>query len=424
MFTARVKKIYTALQHRIHTHKIKELGVHTGWMTFSSVLITITNLGSVFVLANLLPPYVYGQYKIITTWLSTAQGVGYNGYSYTLPQHIARNGTYNLRKILRETMLKSLPASIGLVFFALYYVTKNNANLGIAFLLAGIAVPLLCATTVITHYFIGKKDFKRSALVQNSVDLVQFIGVVIVAQFYTNFIVLIGSYLLITICSSVLSILYTIHHAKKDPQNTAFQAIHAGDDHSIHRKKLNISGIIYSFAYSFDKLLIFHIIGPIELAAYSIITAIADQGRVPLKTIAVALLPRISTHNTGYKKMLILFFLLTGISILFTAILILLLPLIFTYLFPAYTDHIHLAQITALSIIFGPVSFLYSYIQSKNLLKEITRYTYLGTILNVLLFSFAALSHSLLYFVLARIVVLCISTAYLLRICHTHAREL
>jgi O-antigen/teichoic acid export membrane protein len=140
------------------------------WTLFSQAFIVVVNILSVYILANLLSQHNYGEFKLITTWLAIALGVGYTGYSYLLPQKIAKGEKYELGEIFKETFIKSLPTLLGLLAIAFYYLFKANLNLGVGFLFASVLAPVLCISTLVNTYYMGRRNFKMFALAQNFVD--------------------------------------------------------------------------------------------------------------------------------------------------------------------------------------------------------------------------------------------------------------
>jgi O-antigen/teichoic acid export membrane protein len=199
---------------------INRLFGDSSWALFSQIFIVIVNLATVYILANLLSPNDYGQFKLITTWLAIAVGVGYTGYSYTLPQQIASGQEYNLIEILKKTFLKSLPAFLGLFIISLYYLYNQNLNLGSGFFFGAFLVPILCTATVVNFYYMGKKNFKMFALSQNFVDFVQLAAIALLAYYSSNFALIISLYFIATIIANLLLLFKVTRDDKKTKKST------------------------------------------------------------------------------------------------------------------------------------------------------------------------------------------------------------
>lgn len=389
----------------------------SSWSIFSQAVVVLVNIGTVYLLANLLSPNDYGQFKLITTWLAIAVGVGYTGYTYTLPQQLARGQNYNLPNIFKKTFLKSLPTFLGLFIISLYYLYNQNFNLGSGFFFGAFLAPVLCTSTIVNLYYMGKRNFKMFALTQNFVDIVQLAAISLLAYFSHNFVFIISLYFIFTLLANVLVIFKTVNDDKKYKSAAKFQdlskqeIIPEEDKLTKMRSKLNISAIVFGFVNQIDKLLIFHFLGAVPLAIYSIVTAISDQARTPIKAISSAIFPRMSSDTFTKKKLYAVYLLMTSVCILIYIFLLITYPLIFKYVFPKYQDYVHYANLFSLTIIFAPVNIFYLYAQSKNDLHTLNTYANINTVCQVVFFG-ASTFLGLVFFFYSKIAINIISLVY------------
>ena len=70
-------------------NNLRSLVGDTIWTTIASVITVFCNFFLVYLLANLMSPNDFGQFKFITTWLAIAVGFGFSGYNYIIPQLLA-----------------------------------------------------------------------------------------------------------------------------------------------------------------------------------------------------------------------------------------------------------------------------------------------------------------------------------------------
>jgi O-antigen/teichoic acid export membrane protein len=408
-----MKRIYALIQ----SDGFRSLSGDSMWTLISQMVILVVNLGVVYVLANLFSPNDYGQLKLITTWLALAVGLGYTGYTYTLPQKIANNKNYNLKEIYSKTIWRSAFTFLILLVISLYYLFNENLNLSFGFLFASILGPILCASALVNAYYMGRKDFKMFALAQNSVDLIQFIAIFILAYFSNNFIFIISGYFIVTITANLAIVFKTLIDDQKYKNSNLYKHEVTDELDTKETKlqsKLNLAGILLGFTNQVDKLLIFHFIGAAPLAIYSLITAMSDQARTPVKAISSAMFPRMSIASFSKNKMYLSLLVLTLFSSLMYIVLYLLYPFIFENFFPKYVDYIHFANLASIGIIFAPINFLYLYAQAKGDLHTLNRYTNLNSVMQVFLFGFSTLLGSLLLFFYSRIAISIISFVYVL----------
>jgi O-antigen/teichoic acid export membrane protein len=399
----------------LNISKIKSFSSDTAWTILSQVVAALCNFGIVYFLALLMTQNEFGQYKLITTWLSIALGVGYAGYLYVLPQQIARGGNYHLGEILKTTFIKSLFTLVALLAFCAYYFYNQNINLSLGFLLAALAAPILSTSLLVNTYFLGKKDFKRICLYTNFVDISQFVFACGAAYFTQNFLVIIFFYFLSTIFSNLFIVYKTYQYDKayKLNKNVAHENTgYVNDNKTV--SKINLSSIILTFTSQIDKLLAFHILGGPALAIYSIVTALSDQARTPVKAISAVLLPRLAGKNLSFKRNLQIFGIITFICVLITIFLLVANPYIFTYLFPKYSSYLWYANLAAISVLTGGVSFLYQTAQIKDDFTTLNFYNNSTSFLQIILFGLSAISLNIVFFLISKILINTWGIIYLL----------
>lgn len=138
-------------------------------------------------------------------------------------------------------------------------------------------------------------------------------------------------------------------------------------------KHLSLMSILNNFAAQLDKILLFHYVGPVQLAAYSFATAPPREISSFNSILQTLLLPKVSSRSveelkkTLPRKVGIVF--LVSLFIFFAYVISA--PYIFAIAFPAYTDVVFLSQIFALNILFFPgvlfVQTLIGHMQKKKL---------------------------------------------------------
>ncbi len=380
------------------------------WALFSQGLTVLINLFSVYILANLLTQYNYGEFKLVTTWLALAVGIGYTGYNYILPQMIIKNEKYDLKKIFKETFYKSLPTFFILFLVAIYYLINHNNNLGLGLFWASIATPFACIAILVNVYYMGKQDFKSFALAQNFSGVLQVVVLALVTYFSENFILIISTYFISALFANCVVVYKTIRKEESEIKNEK-EKTESFIDHK-NKSKLNISGITLGFANQIDKLLIFHFLGAVPLAVYSLVTAMSDQSRTPIKALSVAAFPRMGREYFNKRKLFFAYFIFTLLCVLGFLILIWLYPFIFKYFFPKYLEYVYLANTATIGIIFAPSQLLYLYSQSRNDLTTLNTYAHLNTFLQIFFYTIAAFSGSLISFLIYRSLIMFISTTY------------
>lgn len=387
------------------------------WIMTSQFFATFANLALVYILANMLSTNNYGEFKLVTTWLGIALGIGYTGYTYTLPQKIARNEKYSLRDILRNTFIYSLPTFVTLFCISIYYLIDQNINLSVGFFFSSIVAPILCTSLIVNLYYQGHRNFKNYALSQIFVDIFQLSAISFFAYYYNNFILIISAYFVATIFANILIILKILKEEKTKERNIENQEtseeILAETSEKKYQNKLNLATIFSTFSYQIDKLLIFHFIGATPLAIYSIVSAVSDQAKAPIKSILVAVLPRMTNSNFTKQKLFYIFIVLAFTCFIIFAFVIFANPFVFQYVFPKYSEYIYLANLSALGILFAPSQLFLLYLQAKNDFNSINNYYYLITFVQVSFFTLATFFASIFIFLVVKNIIGLIGLIYL-----------
>jgi O-antigen/teichoic acid export membrane protein len=169
------------------------------------------------------------------------------------------------------------------------------------------------------------------------------------------------------ISNLVVVIILTAIIKKKFPPNDNKDPEEGRLEHHI-----SIMNILDIGATQLDKILLFQIAGPIEVAHYTFATIIPEQLRNIIKYIPTLSMPIFSklSAQTAKAKSLFLTKKLFLITIPIVLVYITLAPLVYRILFPSYTEVIFYSQIFVLILIFdGGISS--TVLKAQNQLKSL-----------------------------------------------------
>lgn len=316
------------------------------WTILSQIIVSLSTLLLAIAFAHFVTKEVYGEYKYI---LSIASILG----TFTLTglgSAITKAVTLGYEGTLGYAFWKNIKWS--LLFFILslstsiYYFINGNTQIGISILVIGSLSPILSSTNLYNSYLVAKKDFRRSAI---------YFGIIgnIFPAFCLFLAILLRSnplWLIITyfISNTLIGIiLYNKIVKIYQPNDKVDQGVVG------YSKHLSIIGILGGLANNIDQVLIFHYIGPIQLAIYNFALAIPSQIKGPIKGIAGLIFPKFTERSDfeirdGMKsKYLVTFF----VSIAIIGVYILCAPFIFHLLFPKYLESVLYSQILSLSLL-------------------------------------------------------------------------
>lgn len=369
------------------------------WLTSSQIVSSVSALILSIAFANLIPKEVYGNYKYILSIVAILSIATLGEINTSLTQAIANGYKGSLLYPMKYRMKWGLLAAIASIFIALYYFINDNNNLGIAFIISSIFLPIMDPLLVYNSFLNGKKLFKNYAKYNVSVRILSILVMIGFLFFTHNLILIILIYFLSnTVIRAVILYIVTkkYHFNKKEKSKEIIS----------YGQHLTVMGIINTIAGQLDKVITYHYLGAIELAVYSFAIAIPEQIKGVFKNINTLAFPKFSAqNNTRYDKnflhKLAKYILLT--LLIFVAYIIAA-PFIYKILFPQYHEAIFYSQIFALSLLAFPGGILITKLQSTKEKTKLYQFNFVTSMIQIiLLFSFVKF-YGLIGIILARVV--------------------
>lgn len=337
---------------------------------FWSVLGQIVSSGTVFIfaviVARYLPKEVYGEYKYIIGAVALLSSFSLTGLGTAVFQSVASGYDGALREGFWENIRWSALIFIGAFGMAAYYYTQGDHTLALGLLIGGSLSPFLTSANLIGQFLNAKKDFRGVTIYIGIIQTLISSGALIVSIFFThNPVILTAVYFLGNTLSTLwiyfhVSKIYKIDASKTDPGMMTYG------------KHLSLMGILSTIANNIDQVLLFHFVGPAELAIYNFATAIPDQTKGPISMLNTMLQAKFVSRNDEEigKNMRNKFFWIAFSVFIFVILYIVLAPYFYTLFFPKYMGAIFYSQIYALSLlsfIFTPAA---SYLVAKKRVRE------------------------------------------------------
>ncbi len=330
--------------------------------------------------ANLLLPEVYGIYKYILSINSLLLITTLAGMDSAVTQSVARGFDGTLELGIKTKMKWGVFGTILSLGIALYYFFQGNMMLSIAFSITAIFVPFTESFDMFNSLLWGKKLFDvqtKYNVIKKCIALIAMISVI----FLTKNLYLI---LIIYFLSIVLPNIYFLQRTNK-----IYLGNNTADPEAMkYGKKLSAIYVITLLLGELDKILIFHYIGPINLAIYSLALAPTDQIKGMLKNVNSLAMPQFSQRTpeeirkTIWHKVLIM---ALGVTLV-VALYVILAPIFFNMFFPKYIESVRFSQIMAISLI--PIilaGFIYTILEAQKAQKELYRYNLYSSVLNIVI---------------------------------------
>lgn len=233
---------------------------------------------------------------------------------------------------------------------ALYYGAQDNFTLAVALFIVGIFQPILNSSNLLGSFLIGKKAFDKSTKYLAIKTLFTTTALIVTIYLTDNPVVIILAYFAFNTVPAVALHFFTLHIYK--PNNKT-------DEKMIgYSKHLSAMNILNTIATHIDKIVVFQFIGAIELAIYSLATALPEQIKLMFRNVGNLALPKFAEKKNlaevrktlPHKSM----YFATAL-ILVTICYIFLAPYIYQIIFPTYSESVIYSQIFILSLL-GTIS--------------------------------------------------------------------
>ena len=299
---------------------------------------------------SLLPKEIYGNYKYVLSLAGMVGALMLSGMGTAILRSVARGFEGAIRHGLGLYARFSLLGASTALVTALYYWLNDNNTLALSLLIAGISLPIFNSAALFQPILVGHKEFKLHAkytIIKNLVPTILLISVATLVNDSVPLLVLVYFFGYATTTYVLLRLTL-----RRFPPNDKLD-----EKDIIYGKHLSVMNAFSLVAEQLDKVLIFQLVGAVEVAVYAFAEAMPKQIHRFFKMTRSLIFPKFSANHKSlsFKNILYKSSLFTAVIIAVVLCYILLAELIFTFLFPAYTEAILFSQILALQLI--PLAF-------------------------------------------------------------------
>jgi len=315
------------------------------WVNVSSITITLFSLALYIVFARFLPKEVYGTYQYLLSLSAIIGTFTLSGMNTAVARAVARGHEGTYRASIAMQLKWALIPCIGALIGALYYAIQGNMLLAIGLFLIGVATPFVTAFNTYGAFLTGKKDFRRLFLYNFSLNVPYYGGLILAAFYFKSALVLLAVNLAVN--AIVLALLYrqTLRTFKPNDEVDA--------ETFSYGKHLSAMGIFSALIGQIDNVLVFHYLGAVDLAIYSLATAIPDRIAGFSRFFSLTSAPKFANKSEeeirssiGPKLLKLTFVALIGAFLyMFVA------PFLFTFFFPQYVTSIPFSMLYAFGMV-------------------------------------------------------------------------
>ncbi len=356
------------------------------WVGLGYCIQIVSGLIVMIALANLLPKESLGTYQFILATASILSAFTLSGMGIALTRAVAQGNDSMLRTGFRTKMLWNIGIAVAAGVLATYYFINGNNELALGFLIVGAFAPLLEGFNLYEPFLTGKEHFKQSVLLGAWRKPLPVIALIVTAFLSQNPIVLVLIYFLSHTISTG-SVFLLVMRKYQIPRMTKKDG-----DSITYSKHLSVMRFLSITATNADKLLLFHFLGPVQVAIFTIAQLPVRYTRNALHQLRSLVMPKLAKRDfiTLSQSMPQKVYLFILIAIVITIVYIIVTPFLFPLLFPEYPESVLLTQVLALSVLFLPHSMythaLTAHEKTKqlyivNLVTPTTRITLLITLI-------------------------------------------
>ena len=369
------------------------------FLTLGNIASVVVNFALAFFFARLLPKETYGTYSYILAWISVLGIFALPGMDTAVIQSVSRGFESSFISGWKNKVKYGFMGTVASLLIGAYYNYNGNQTLSLAFFAAAIFIPFLNSFQIYNAYLIGKKEFKTSAYYAMASQV--FIALVLITAIFLtkNVVYLVTAYLLANLIPSVFFFIKTKMKIKPtgDEKDTGIIA------YAKHLSLINVVSIIASY---FDQFLVFHFLGPANLATYAFATAPPEQIKGLFKGLSDLSLPKFSGRSeeelkkTMKRKIIIL----SVFTIIIVGVYIILAPWFYKIFFPRYVDAIFLSQIFALSLLNTPPSLIIGALTAHKKIKKLYLFNIISPLFQIIIMTVLTPLYGLVGLIIARII--------------------
>ena len=348
------------------------------WQSLGQIITMLISLITMRAFAYQTSKEIFGTYQYILSIISILAIFTLPGIQSALIRAVAKGKEGTLKICVKEKIKWSLIGTLGCLAVSIWYFIHQNLVLGKSFLIASFLFPIPMISNAAFGFWQGRKNFKAYSKYSVIISLLEALFFIPIL-FLTNDIVLIMlAYFLSRTLFRFLFLKKTLQKVKNNEEDKS--AISFGK----HLTLMQAIGLVTS---QLDKIIIWQLLGPVQVAIYSF-------AQIPITKINAIinptplLLPKLSQKNIKeikkdlFKKFSKSFLFFTP----FTMAIIPTVPFFFKLIFPQYVSAIPYTQILCLSFLFLPFSLITSSFQAGNKTKELYVVNILGNLLKIILF--------------------------------------
>jgi len=320
------------------------------WVSVGQGLTTVSGLALSIAFANLLPKEAFGTYKYFRSVASIIAAFSLTGMGAMVVQSVARGYEGSLRAATKMRLKWGLLMMLIAFCGAGYYFFQDNAQLATGLLIIGVMLPIMKGFSLYGSFLQGKQQFRAQA-VFNFINSIVPAGSLIALLFFTDdpLIILFVYFIAQTITAVGLYTIVTRHFRPNTKQEEGMSSF---------GKHLSVMNVFSEIGGNVDKILLWHFLGPAQLAIYTFALAPVREISKPKKVLMTIAFPKLSKRRIEDLKASLPYrvIIATVALVPFVLAYILVAPYLYALIFPQYMDSVIYSQVFAAIILVTPMT--------------------------------------------------------------------
>lgn len=335
------------------------------WLMVGQIAHSGLTLVLVLVLANVVSQETYGLYQYAISLMAIFSVFTLPGTLTALTRAIARGYEETLPAVTGVRLKGAFIGSIVALCAVLYYVLKHNYSLALLLGIVAVFLPMYETYTTYGSFFSGRRDFKSGSIATSIVQSASTVVLIIVALLAPNSV----PALIIAYFGSYTIMQYLVYRYTKKRIAAGSGVDPQAVNYGMHLSAINIVGTVVG---NLDNVILFHFLGPAEIAIYSIVTGAPNQIKFVLGFVDALIFPRMAKYTDAeVRKTMWRKFMLSGLAgCILVAVYIVAAQFLFPLLFPKYAGAVFLSQLFSLSMLNAAIAPAGTYLAAMAKVRE------------------------------------------------------
>jgi len=386
-----------------------EFATNNAWLFIGRIAAVGSGAVLTIAFANLLTPTAFGTYKYVLAMAALIGTIALTGMGGSAMRAVAQGHKNIIPRLFWICFITSIPGALIAGGIAAYYFYMGNMVLGSGLAFAALS-HLLNGFILQKSLLLGSNEYRTAALYgipRSLIPIAILIGTLLITD---NLIIVLAAYFFGSLLFAYIMYRFALRQTHVDAskgygaENDA--ALKETTRYSFH---LSIMGSTSVAAAQLDQLLLWHFVGPAELALYALAYAPIREIRVLLENFSPMIFTRFATRTKEDLRKTIPFRTrqMLLVSALITVVYIIGAPFLFKTLFPQYMPAIIMSQILAITLLLNPKSIMENALsaQARTKIRYVTTGTMIATrgILSIILIPLYGLNGAVAALVLAEV---------------------